>query len=34
MIYIYKDNFAIGYLDGDREIFFSTPIPAHLLEHS
>ena len=30
MNYIYKDGYAIGYMLGDREILFTTPIPAHL----
>ena len=31
MIYIYKDGFAIGYMDGEREILFTAPIPACLI---
>lgn len=31
MQYIYKDGFAIGYMDRGREVIFATPIPAHLL---
>ena len=31
MNYIYKDNYAIGYIDGTREVLFTAPIPMRLL---
>lgn len=31
MQYIFKNGFAISYMDGEREILFATPIPAHML---
>lgn len=31
MQYIYDGNYAIGYMDGNREIYFSAPIPAYML---
>ena len=35
MIYIYKDGYAIGWVDGDgREIMFATPIPQDMLSGS
>jgi len=29
--YVYQNGFAIGYMDGDKMIYFTSPIPAHLL---
>jgi hypothetical protein len=29
--YIYSNGFAIGYMNGDTLIRFTSPIPAHLL---
>jgi len=29
--YIYQDGFAIGYMLGDVEILFTSPIPSHML---
>ena len=31
MQYIYKNGFAIGYMVGDKEILFSSPIPMNLI---
>lgn len=31
MVYIFKNGYAIGYLDGDREVLFTTPIKEELL---
>lgn len=31
MNYIYKDGFAIGYMDGERFVPFLTPIKAGML---
>jgi len=31
MNYIYKNNFAIGYMLADKEVLFVSPIPINLL---
>jgi hypothetical protein len=31
MNYVYENNFAIGYMNGDNLIRFCAPIAAHLL---
>lgn len=31
MQYIYKGDFVIGYMDGDRTVYLSTPIPACMI---
>jgi len=31
VLYVYKDGFAIGYMDGERLVMFATPIRAGML---